>query len=154
MVHSIARKFLFLVSLCSYLACFGAPALADQCSYISKQQAIAAISRLSLNNTIYHLCESCGEKFAKKALIHSLGANTVDYEDYWQIQVNGKGIDLAYVFVDSKLDGQLINLAIVADCKVEGVSATIRLLKSNSENNKVKWRWIDRHPWYKSEKIK
>lgn len=140
MAHSIARKFLFFGGLCSYLACFGAPALADQCSFISKQQAITAISRLSLNGTIYHLCEPCGEKVAKKALIHSLGANTVDYEDCWQVQVNGKGIDLAYVFVDSKLDDQLVlvNLAIAAGCKAHGVSATVHLPKSNSENNKVK----------------
>ena len=47
------------------------------------------------------------------------------YENYWQVQVNEEGIDLAYVFVDSKLDGQLVNLAIAADCKVTDVSATI-----------------------------
>ena len=125
MTHSTARKFLFLGSLCSYLACFCAPALADQCAYISKQQAITAISRLSLNDTIYYLCEPCGEKAAQEASIYSLGAGSVGYEDYWQVQVNKKGIDLAYVFVDSKLDDQLVNLAIAADCKVTGVSATI-----------------------------
>lgn len=125
MAHSTARKFLFLGSLCSYLACFCAPALADQCAHISKQQAITAVSRLSLNDTIYYLCEPCGEKVAEEALIYSLGAGSVDFEDYWQVQVNEEGIDLAYVFVDSKLDGQLVNLAIAADCEVTDVSATI-----------------------------
>ena len=60
----------------------------------------------------------------------------MDYENYWpvknywQVQVNEKEIDLAYVFVDSKLDGQLVNLAIAADCEVTSVSATIDLPKS------------------------
>ena len=130
MAYSIARKFLFLGSLCSYLACFCAPALADQCAYISKQEAIKAISRLSLNDTIYHLCEPCGEKVAKKALIYSLAAGTVHYKNHWQVRVNEKEIDLAYVFIHSKLDGQLVNLAIAADCKVWDVSATIDLPKS------------------------
>ena len=125
MAHSTARKFLFLGSLCSYLACFSAPALADQCSYISKRQAIIAISRLNLNDTIYYLCEPCGEKAAKKTLIYSLGAGTIDYENFWQVYVNKKSIDLAYVFVDSKLDDQLVNLAVVAHCKTAGVSTTI-----------------------------
>ena len=137
MAHSTARKFLLLGSLCSYLACFCPPALADQCSYISKQQAIAAISRLCLNDTIYYLCEPCGEKVAKETLIYSLGAGTVNYEDYWQVQVNEKAIDLAYVFVDSKLDGQLVNLAIAANCKARGVSATI-MRPASKDNNKKK----------------
>ena len=130
MVHSIARKFLFLGSLCSYLACFCAPALADQCAYISKQQAIKAISRLSLNDTIYYLCEPCGKKVAEKVLIYSLGAGTVNFKNYWQVYVNGKGIDLAYVFVNTESDSQLVNLATITPCKVHGVSDFIYLPKS------------------------
>ena len=126
-----SRKFLFLGSLCSYLTLFCLPALADQCAYISKEQAIAAISRLSLNDTIYNLCEPCGDKIAEPSLIFDLGAATVDYKNYWQVMVNGKGIDLAYVFVDSGLDGKLVNLAIAADCEVTSVSATIDAEKLN-----------------------
>lgn len=119
------RKLLFLSSIVSSLTCFCLPAWADQCAYISKEQAIAAISRLSLNDTIYNLCEPCGDKIAQPSLIFDLGAATVDYKNYWQVMVNGKGIDLAYVFVDSGLDDKLINLAIASDCEVTSVSATI-----------------------------
>ena len=46
----------------------------------------------------------------------------VDYQDYWQIKVNGEGIDLAYVFVNSKIENKFVNLAAIADCPAQQVS--------------------------------
>ena len=89
------------------------PALADQCSYISKEQATNAMARLNLYDEVYFLCEPCGEKVPKLAQIKSLSAVTVDYEDYWQVEINSVGIDLAYVFVDSGIENNFANLAAI-----------------------------------------
>ena len=48
---------------------------------------------------------------------------------YWQIKVNGEGIDLAYMFVDAKIANKFVNLAAIADCPAERVSP---LLPANS----------------------
>ena len=98
------------------------PALADRCAYISKQQGITALSRLDIDQTIYKLCEPCGDENARSTLIQDLSLEKVDYQDYWQIMVNGEGIDLAYVFVDSRIENHIVNLAAIADCPAVKVS--------------------------------
>jgi hypothetical protein len=101
---------------------FSLPALADQCSYITKEQALLAVARLNVGQTIYALCEPCGETKPQAKKITSLAAETVEYEDYWQVQVNNTGIDLAYTFVESGINGQAVNLAGVAGCPASDVS--------------------------------
>ncbi len=105
------------------LLCF--PALADQCSYITKEQASTAISRLNLNQTIYLLCEPCGEKIPEAITITNLSMETVNYRDYWQVKVNNRGIDLAYVFVDSGIEKNLINLAAISNCPARNISTVL-----------------------------
>jgi hypothetical protein len=99
-----------------------APALADQCAYITKAQALTAVSRLNTGQKIYQLCEPCGETSLTTTVIESLAASTVGYQDFWQVEVNEKGIDLAYVFVESGIDNRLINLAAIAGCPATKVS--------------------------------
>lgn len=113
---------IFSVTL-SYLATIlCTSALADQCAYITKEQAQTAVSRLSLDLTIYSLCEPCGDKIPQPMTIESLGIETVDYQDYWQVKVNNEGIDLAYIYVNSGVDGNFLNLAAVANCQATQVS--------------------------------
>lgn len=109
----------------TYLIMLCLPALADQCSYITKEQARTAISRLNLNQTIYLLCEPCGEKIPQAITITNLSMETVNYQDYWQVKVNNRGIDLAYVFVDSGIEENLINLAAISNCPASNISTTI-----------------------------
>ena len=111
------------------------PALADRRSYISKEQATKAIARLN-NNEVYFLCEPCGEKVPELA-IKSLSAGTVDYEDYWQ-----------YVFVDSEIEHNFINLAaipkgtsyevqvqsVIANCPAQIVSLLLPKGKLNRDS--------------------
>ena len=108
-----------------YLTMLCLPALADQCSYITKEQALSAISRLNLNQIIYLLCEPCGETVPKLTVIKSLSAETVNYEKYWQVKVNNRGIDLAYVFVDSGIENNLVNLAAISNCPAQRVSPVL-----------------------------
>lgn len=99
-----------------------APALADQCAYITKAQALTAVFRLNAGQTIYQLCEPCGETAATPVAIESLAISTVGYQDFWQVKINEEGIDLAYVFVESGIDNRLINLAAIAGCPATKVS--------------------------------
>ena len=94
-----------------------------------KKQALTAITRLDIGDTIYKLCEPCGEKTTQPTSIQNLSMEKVDYRDYWQIKVNDEGIDLAYVFVNSEIENNFINLAAIADCPAQRVSP---LLPANS----------------------
>jgi hypothetical protein len=103
------------------------PALADQCAYITKEQATLIASKLQVGQTLYELCEPCGETRPKAVKIASLSAEKVDYKDFWEVQVNNKGIDLAYRFIELNTDGQAVNLAFIAGCPTKGVSNTLAL---------------------------
>lgn len=107
------------------LLTFSLPAFADQCAYITRKQAVNAISRLDLGQSIYFLCEPCGENIPQIAKITDLSMGTVGYEDFWQVNVNKKGIDLAYTFIDSGIENNLINLAAISNCPAELVSPTL-----------------------------
>lgn len=100
-------------------------ALADQCAYVGKQQALAAASRLELGQTVYQYCQPCGDRQPKALPIKTLSVGTTGYEDYWEVRVNGLGIDLAYTFVDAGIKNQKINLAAVTGCPAVDVSTTL-----------------------------
>lgn len=101
------------------------PAYADQCAYITKEQALRAVSLLNLKQTIYLLCEPCGETIPQPMTINSISVGTVDYENFWQVSINGKGIDLAYTFIPSGVEKKNINLAAIAGCSASDVSPFI-----------------------------
>lgn len=108
----------------------GSAAFADQCAYITKQQAIAAVSRLEKGQTIYKLCEPCGEKVPQAVNINSVSAGTVGYENYWGVKVNKQNIDLAYTYINtSNNKDRKVNLATLARCPAQNVSRFILLSK-------------------------
>jgi hypothetical protein len=99
---------------------------ADQCAYTSKQQAIAAVSHLDENQTIYELCEPCGDNVPKALKIKSVSAGTVGYESLWGVKVNDRNIDLAYTYVDDgRSKNRKVNLANLASCPASDVSSSI-----------------------------
>lgn len=106
---------------------FSLPALADQCAYVSKQQALLAISRLNVGQSAYFFCEPCGDKQPEMVKVSSLGVETVDHQSFWQVKVNGRDIDLAYTFIESGINKQAMNLAGVAGCPAQGVSDVLVL---------------------------
>lgn len=111
--------------------CFGllsATAQADQCAYISVGQASRALNHLKPASTLVNFCEPCGDTnfWAKpKQTVNHLAVRKI--EDlppavYWEIEVNGRGIDLAYSFLKMK-DGSFMNLSKLARCPASGVTA-------------------------------
>lgn len=108
------------ISLC--LISIPSKALADQCAYITKEQSLAAVARLKLNQTIYQFCQPCGDQIPTPISIKELSAGTTGYQDYWEVKVNGSNIDLAYTFIDAGIANQKVNLAAVVGCPASGVS--------------------------------
>lgn len=105
-------------------------AYADQCAYTNKQQAIAAVSYLEKGQTIYQLCEPCGDTTPQALKINSVSAGTVGYESYWGVNVNNRNIDLAYTYIDDgKNKNRKVNLANLASCPASDVSSSIFLSK-------------------------
>ena len=121
------QKLLKVISLgVGFTFTIGSAVYADQCAYTSKQQAIAAVSRLDEGQTIYELCEPCGDAVPKALKIKSVSAGTVGYEFLWGVKVNDRNIDLAYTYIDDgKNKNRKVNLANLASCPASDVSSSI-----------------------------
>jgi hypothetical protein len=113
-----------LISLCVCLG-FAAEARADQCAYISKEQALAAVSRLQVGQTIYQFCEPCGDRVPSQISIQDLSASTTGSQDFWEVKVNDASIDLAYIFVNSENANRKVNLAAAVGCPARDVSIVL-----------------------------
>jgi len=102
------------------LSLFFGNAFADQCHYVNKKQAQAALKIALETKTIQTLCEPCGENIAQSLSIKSIGIADVDFQGYWELQVNGQGLDLAYTYVNG------MNLATLVSCSTTSVSKSIK----------------------------
>lgn len=95
-------------------------ALADQAAYVTKAQAEKAAAFLKDKKQIRHFCAPCDEKGDKTEDVAEVSAAPADYENYWEVKVNGEGVDLAYVYFKTK-DGKWKNVAKELDIKVKDV---------------------------------
>jgi hypothetical protein len=98
-------------------------ARADQCAYISKDVADRAKGFVNKGDTIAQMCEPCGETTPKGTKVTAVEVG-VPAKGYFELRVNGAGVDLAYVFVKDRT-GTWSNLGLLVDCGAKGVSATI-----------------------------
>ena len=100
------------------------PVLADQQAYISEKNAKRAVKLLKKKKQIKHLCEPCGDAEVRTMDIATIEAVKTGYEDYWEVRINGKGVDLAYIFYRKK-KAKWLNVAKKLDLEVDGVSKYI-----------------------------
>jgi hypothetical protein len=107
---------------------------ADQCMLIPKQQALAAMTRLEPGETIYSLCELCGEKQPQPITIKTIDLVNDPRTKLWEVKINDRGIDLAYTYVRSNdlNDGRSrthsqINLSIIAKCPATGFTPILSI---------------------------
>ncbi|MCG9889537.1 MAG: hypothetical protein MH252_00500 [Thermosynechococcaceae cyanobacterium MS004] len=85
------------------------------------------MASLNVGDTVYELCEPCGETRPRPLSISSLAAETTPVKNLWQVKVNNSGIDLAYVFVATGRRGQASNLAKLSGCPASSVSSSLIL---------------------------
>jgi hypothetical protein len=99
--------------------------LADQAAYITKEQAQKAAAFLKDKKQIRHYCAPCDDKGDRVEDISTVEAVEVkDSKPYWEVLVNGKGIDLAYVYFQDG-DGEWKNLAKKMKIKVSDVPKSL-----------------------------
>ena len=99
---------------------FALPVFADQCAYVTKQQARKAVIALLNAKEIHTLCEPCGEKVAKKVVLKSIAMAPTGYQGTYEVTLNGEGVDAAYTFVNRS------NLAFATGCPASDVSRTLK----------------------------
>lgn len=95
------------------------PAMADQAAYISEVVADRAVTLLKKTYTLKSFCAPCGDTQAQSMEVNSLSKADVNYKGYWEVQVNGEGVDLAYLYFLEK--DKWRNVAITLDIPVKGV---------------------------------
>lgn len=109
--------------------------LADQCQWVTKEQADAAMSHLKKGIEILSYCEPCESDKGHLLKIYDLAVGIADASSgYYAIKVNGNEQDLAYTFVK---DGNVYkNLAKLSKCPATGVSLELKwpLQKSETSN--------------------
>ena len=110
-------------------------AQADQCQLIPVEQAATALNHLKPESQFVNFCEPCGDKdFYQRPVqtVNSLQTNKdeVSGQVYWEISVNGKGIDLAYTFLRTA-DGSYLNMSKLANCPSQSVSAGFAAPENN-----------------------
>lgn len=102
---------------------------ADQFAYLDIHQAVAALDVLDhAPRTLQAFCAPCGDARATALDVRDLGIARVwdaagsarPYHDgagnsYWEIEVNGTGIDLAYVYVRTPAGWENLALALGLD---------------------------------------
>lgn len=106
------------------------PVFADQAAYISEKEAKKAVKLLKDEKMIIHFCEPCGDTSQEAVVIETIEAVKTGYEDYWEVKVNGKGIDLAYVFYQRKKN-KWMNVAMKLKIDVSGVSEYLPSARKN-----------------------
>jgi hypothetical protein len=101
------------IAFAALLALIPAIASADQFAYLDLKQAVAALDAIDhAPRTLQAFCAPCGDAGATAIEVHDMGIARVwddrgsarPYADgagdtYWEIEVDGTGIDLAYVYV-------------------------------------------------------
>lgn len=102
------------------ISVFWVPALADQAAWVTRADAAKALEILARHEVIKHYCAPCGDKEAVDERVRSIGIFPIEGENYWEVQVNGKGVDLAYIYFEEK-QGKWLNVAIKAKIDVDRV---------------------------------
>jgi hypothetical protein len=96
---------------------------ADQCAYFSKDTALEALKHLKQGTTIFEFCETCGD--TEKTPIKIETVWVIQKDDRAEIQINGKPIDLANIYIPYL---SLRNFASMVKCPTGKVSEYIPLM--------------------------
>lgn len=114
----------FIIMLCTALQAF-----ADQAIYLDKVDAERAVALLKNSETLKDYCAPCNDPSVKHIVVASILSAKVNYKEFWEVQVNGKGEDLAYLyFLDNN---KWRNVAMALNIPVSDVSEFI----TGSEKN-------------------
>lgn len=120
------------ITLALVLTVFAATAvLADQAAWITKEQAEKAATLLKDKKQIRHYCNPCKDKGDKIENIDTVDVAKIENENFWEVKINGDGVDLAYVYyLDKK--GRWKNVAREVKIKVSDVPKELKFAVGSS----------------------
>ena len=121
----------YAIAFAALLALFPPVACADQFAYLDLKQAVAALAMLDRGpRTLQAFCAPCGDARATAIEIRDLGIARVwddrgsarpyadgDGRTFWEIEINGVGIDLAYAYVETPAGWENLALALGLDAR-------------------------------------
>lgn len=99
---------------------------ADQCVYVSAEQAKQAQELVVEYGTIASFCEPCGMHTPIVAKVDTVENISANYQGFHILSINGKNVDLAYTFVKTG-ENTFENLSKLVDCTSHGVSQSLAL---------------------------
>lgn len=99
---------------------FALTAFADQAAYIQKNDTLHAVALLKNKKQLRHYCKPCGDKTYRVQDIKTIESSFTNYENFWEVKVNGAGVDLAYVYYID-YDGKWRNAADRLNLKISDV---------------------------------
>lgn len=98
----------------------------DQCAWINAKEANKAYAVLAKQPKVLEFCEPCGDKAPGVPFVAQDVAIATPQGSYKEIQINGKGIDLAYTYVQTS-PTDYRNLAKLAGCPASDVSLSLNI---------------------------
>jgi hypothetical protein len=102
-------------------------ASADQCAYVSNEQALNALDQLLHDRAWLAYCEPCGDEAPTLGAIGVAEARLVGDGPFQQLSIDGVAVDLAYTYVRSPSDStKYLNMAALVHCDTVQVSKTVR----------------------------
>lgn len=100
---------------------------ADQAAYISERNAIRASDLIRKQYDLVHYCAPCSDSEQKHEVIQSVEYGHTGSENYYEVKVNGKAVDLAYIYIQTP-NGRWTNVARHLGIRVRDVPTTIRFV--------------------------
>lgn len=110
------------VAIATSISLITGAALADQAAWISKRDADAGAALVSVGQELRDYCAPCGDRAYTARTVSRVDVTQTD-ASHWQVRVNGRGIDLAYVYV--LVHGHWQNIAMIVGVPVTGVPAEL-----------------------------
>lgn len=95
-----------------------ASSFADQAAWIEKSDAYKAGGMINPGTLLRSFCAPCGDTIPTDLPVKQVEVKNADAR-YYQIFINGKGIDLAYTYIEQ--EGKWVNLAMLLGLEVSGV---------------------------------
>lgn len=99
--------------------CLCAPAAADQAAYITRDQAERAAARIEVDSEIRHFAPPAGDTRWRAERVQQKTVAHTGFENFYELRINGAGVDLAYVYVPE--DERWVNLALALGLDVSDV---------------------------------
>jgi len=103
-------------------------AFADQAIWIKKSDADKALQMIHPGMTVRKYCAPCGDSTWTSLTVKEVKVNQKE-KDFFEVNVNGEGIDLAYIYIENQ--GRWRNLAMMLNLNVADVPEYLEAGKDN-----------------------